>query len=95
MSQLTKGDIIKLAELAKIEVTEAEKDEYLKDINNILGHVSMVAEADTQGVEKDLKFYNSLRQDELEARDFDRELIFQNIPNKSGNYVRVNKVIKK
>lgn len=95
MSQLTKDDIKKLADLAKIEVTEEEIDEYLKDINNILGHVSEVANANTQGVERSLKFFNTLRDDVIEPRDFDRPLIFQNIPDKSGDYVRVPKVIKK
>jgi aspartyl-tRNA(Asn)/glutamyl-tRNA(Gln) amidotransferase subunit C len=95
MSQLTLEDIKKLADLAKIAVTDAESVEYLQDINNILGHVSEVAKADTTGVERQLKFYNNLRGDVLDVRDFDREAIFENIPDKSGDYVRVAKVIKK
>jgi Asp-tRNA(Asn)/Glu-tRNA(Gln) amidotransferase C subunit len=31
----------------------------------------------------------------LDVRDFEREAIFENIPDKSGDYVRVAKVIKK
>jgi aspartyl-tRNA(Asn)/glutamyl-tRNA(Gln) amidotransferase subunit C len=95
MSQLTLEDIKKLADLAKIAVTDAESVEYLQDINNILGHVSEVAKADTTGVERQLKFYNNLRGDVLDVRDFEREAIFENIPDKSGDYVRVAKVIKK
>jgi aspartyl-tRNA(Asn)/glutamyl-tRNA(Gln) amidotransferase subunit C len=95
MSQLTLEDIKKLADLAKIEVTEAETVEYLKDINNILGHVSQVTEANTTGVDKQHRFYNTLRPDTLDNREYDRETIFKNIPDKSGDYVRVAKVIKK
>lgn len=96
MSQLTIDDVKKLADLAKIEVTEKEVESYVKDINNILGHLSMVSNADTGNVTPDFRFVNNLREDILEERVFDRETIFKNIPNKSSdNYVKVSKVINK
>lgn len=100
MSQLTKDDIKKLADLAKIEITENEEESYLKDINNILSHLAMVKDADTTGVEASFNFFNSVREDVLASennrRDFSHEIIFQDIPNKSkDNYVKVSKVIKK
>jgi aspartyl-tRNA(Asn)/glutamyl-tRNA(Gln) amidotransferase subunit C len=96
MSQLTIDDIKKLADLAKIEITSEEEQKYLKDINNILQHVSMVTEADTEGVEKVLPFVNYTREDILEPRDFSLDIIFQNVPQKSkDNYVKVAKVLKK
>lgn len=96
MSQLTIDDIKKLADLAKIEITGDEEQKYLKDINNILGHVSMVTEAVIDDSEKVFPFVNYLREDVLENRDFDRDAIFANVPQKSNdNYVKVSKVIKK
>lgn len=96
MSQLTIDDIKKLADLAKIDITAEEEEKYLKDINNILGHVSMVSEADTSDIEKTFKFVNSLRVDVLEEKDFDKDTIFANVPQKSkDNYVKVAKVLKK
>jgi aspartyl-tRNA(Asn)/glutamyl-tRNA(Gln) amidotransferase subunit C len=96
MSQLSIDDIKKLAELAKIEITSEEENKYLKDINNILGHISQVSGADTSGVENNFPFVNSLRQDILEQKDFDRDTIFKNVPSKSNdNYVKVAKVLKK
>ncbi len=96
MSQLTIDDIKKLADLAKIEITPQEEERYLKDINNILGHVSQVTEADTNDIEKTFAFVNNLRIDELEEKDFDANTIFANVPQKSkDNYVKVAKVLKK
>ena len=96
MSQLNLEDIKKLADLAKIEVTDSESENYLKDINNILGHLSMVGDADVTDLKMNLRFYNTLRNDVLEPRDFNREAIFENMPNKSKDgYVKVSKVIKK
>ena len=37
--QLTDHDVKKLADLAKIEISEEEDLDYKKDINNILGHL--------------------------------------------------------
>ncbi len=96
MAQLTIDDIKKLADLAKIEITSEEEQKYLKDINNILSHVSMIQEADTSEIEKTFTFVNSFREDILEEKDFDRNTIFTNIPQKSNdNYVKVAKVLKK
>jgi len=96
MSQLRIEDIEKLADLAKIEITIAEKEQYLKDINNILGHISMISSADLGSVENTFRFSNNVRADALDKRDFDLNLIYQNIPSKStDNFVKVSKVIKK
>ena len=97
---LTIGDIKKLADLAKIEITTDEEQSYLKDINNILEHLAMVKDADTTGVETSFNFFNQTREDDLangeNKRDFSSEIIFADIPNKSkDNYVKVSKVIKK
>ncbi len=97
-AQLKEEDVKKLADLAKIEITIAENEQYLKDINNILGHLSMVnnfSSASDVARSSDLLFYNNTRKDG-ESRDFKKELILKNIPNKStDNYVKVAKVINK
>lgn len=96
MAQLTQDDIKKLADLAKIEITINEAENYMKDINNILGHLAMVAEAPTENVSTNFRFLNNLREDNLDTRDFSKDIIFQNIPAKSAdNYVKVSKVINK
>ncbi len=96
MINLKLEDVVKLADLAKIEVTESEANEYQKDINNILGHLAMVNEASTDDSKQNIKIYNQLREDSLDPRDFSRDIIFADIPSKStDNYVRVSKVIKK
>ncbi len=96
MSQLTIDDIKKLADLAKIEITKEEEEKYLKDINNILGHISVVTEAKIEDADKVFTFVNSTREDVRAERDFDTQTIFANVPQKTAdNYVKVSKVIKK
>lgn len=96
---LTNEDVVRLADMAKIEVTAEEVESYKKDINNILGHLAMVDEAvvgDVVATGAGEKFFNYTRADVLEPRDFDVQTIFNNIPQKSkDNQVKVSKVIKK
>jgi aspartyl/glutamyl-tRNA(Asn/Gln) amidotransferase C subunit len=104
--QLTDEDVIRLADMAKIEVTIEEVQNYKKDINNILGHLAMVNEAvvgDVVATGAGEKFFNYTREDVAEVknggvavRDYDMQIIFDNMPSKSkDNQVKVSKVIKK
>lgn len=96
MSKLSNEDIIKLSDLAKIEITDAERTEFLSDINNILSHLSLVGDAPVSDLENEFYFSNNVRADIETDRFFDRDAIFQNIPVKSeDDFVKVSKVIKK
>jgi Asp-tRNA(Asn)/Glu-tRNA(Gln) amidotransferase C subunit len=104
--QLTNDDVKKLADMAKIEVTEQDVVNYKQDINNILGHLAMVNDAvvgDTTELGAGEKFFNYTREDVPKMqdggtiiRDYSLQAIFDNMPNKSkDNQVKVSKVIKK
>lgn len=100
--ELTNQDIVKLADLAKIEINESEAESFKNDINSILGHLSLVNDAQVSGEsgEDTELFYNYTREDILpvdqDERGFQRQIIFDNIPSKSkDNQVKVSKVIKK
>ncbi len=101
MAQLGIEDIKKLADLAKIELTDNEEQEYLKNINDILGHVSQVEAFKSEALST-YDFDSQVRGDILPERQdglsfgFDREIMLGNISNKSSdNSVKVSKVIKK
>ena len=48
---LTKDDVRKVADLARLAVTEAETETYTHQLTRILGHVEKLSEIDTTGVE--------------------------------------------
>jgi aspartyl/glutamyl-tRNA(Asn/Gln) amidotransferase C subunit len=104
--QLGNDDVKRLADMAKIEVTEQDVENYKNDINNILGHLSLVNDAvvgDTNITGEGEKFFNYTRDDipkvedgGTELRAFSLQAIFDNMPNKSkDNQVKVSKVLKK
>ena len=56
----------------------------------------MVSNAPIENIDNNYLFDNSVRTDTLDPRDFDLNLIYKSIPDKSvDNFVKVSKVINK
>ena len=49
--EITKQDVEKVAKLARLEVTAAEKDTFAKQLSQILTHVEKLNQYDTTGIE--------------------------------------------
>lgn len=98
-------DVENLAELARIDLTEAEKQDLLKDMGGILDYVKQV-----EGVEaparnathnvaggEDIKMendlYNVWREDEVEPREFSSELIKKQFPDSQDGFLKVKKIL--
>ena len=48
---ITREDVEKVAKLARLEVTAAEKDTFAKQLSQILTHVEKLNQYDTEGIE--------------------------------------------
>jgi aspartyl-tRNA(Asn)/glutamyl-tRNA(Gln) amidotransferase subunit C len=90
-------DIEKLAKLARIELTEAEKQTYLKDLSAILVYVDQIKGAVASvGEERkvgDLR--NVMRPDDREEQVINpsAELITE-FPQRKDDYLKVKKIIE-
>jgi aspartyl-tRNA(Asn)/glutamyl-tRNA(Gln) amidotransferase subunit C len=94
---IDKSTVDALAELAKLEFSETEKDELVKDLNRIIDFVDKLNELDTEGVEplvymSDAR--NVMRPDEVQ-QDISHEDALKNAPKKDSDYFRVPKVLDK
>ena len=49
-SKLTRDDILRIAELARPELSDADVDRFGRQINDILGYAEQVQQIDTTGV---------------------------------------------
>ena len=49
-SKLTRDDVLRVAELARLELTEAEVTVFTRQLDDILGYAQQVQELDTAGV---------------------------------------------
>lgn len=89
-------DIEKLAQLARIELTEEEKVKYLKDISAILAYVDQIKGAVAQaGEERKISEHrNVMRGDEVKNQTGENtETITKEFPGREGDYLKVKKIL--
>lgn len=86
-----------LAQLARLEFNDAEKDEIKNDLQKMIAFIDKLNELDTSGVEPLLHMsenVNVLREDEVKG-SISREEALQNAPIHDDQFFKVPKVIKK
>ena len=86
-------DIENLAELAKLDLTDLEKQSLLKDLDGILGYVKQVSEVDVEDVETRYTLKNVFREDEAIVREFSIEKIISQFPDSQDGFVKVKKIL--
>lgn len=94
--QITKSDIEHVAKLARLNLTEDEKEKYTKEMGAIIGFVDKLNELDTTGIQPTahiLPIQNVFREDDVKP-SFDREKLFQNAPQKKDGCILVPKVVE-
>ena len=92
---ISKKDVEHVALLARLELTDAEKEAYTKQLNSIMDYMNKINELDTVGVEPTahvLPLYNVLREDKRE-KSFDRAEVLKNAPEKEKGQFKVPKIV--
>ncbi len=102
---VTKEDVLRVAELANLDLTAEEVPRMQRDLNAILGHIAQLNELDTAGVpamaqvgemlgaEPELTGAN-LRADEVRP-SLDRKAVMAAAPETDGRFFKVPKVIER
>lgn len=86
-----------IANLARIELTEAEKKEFTDQLSDVLGYVEQLKEVNTDGVEPISQvtgMVNVAREDLIKDSDEKtRQGIIKNFPDRQDEYVKVKQVL--
>lgn len=93
--QIDRDLILKLENLAKLELSESEREKLAKDMGNILDMVEKLKELDTTNIEPLVyisEVENLLRADEV-CRQVSNEEALSNAPASSKPFFKVPKVI--
>ncbi|MHB1316485.1 MAG: Asp-tRNA(Asn)/Glu-tRNA(Gln) amidotransferase subunit GatC [Minisyncoccota bacterium] len=91
---IEKKDIEKLALLARIEVSEEEKEALAKSIESILGYVGQVTSVSEKAGTTTPVLVNVMRDDEvLNTPGEFTEALLSNAPHRDGNYLEVKKIL--
>lgn len=93
--QIDQNLILKLEELAKLELSAQEREQLTEDLNKILDMIKKLEEPDTSLVEP-LVYINDqvnvLREDVV-RNQVTREQAFSNTPSHDGQYFKVPKIL--
>ena len=68
MAKLTKADILHIAGLAKLEISDSEVEKYSEQLSEVVNYFSALSEVDTEGIEPTSQttgLENVFRQDEV------------------------------
>jgi aspartyl-tRNA(Asn)/glutamyl-tRNA(Gln) amidotransferase subunit C len=94
--ELTRADVEHVARLARLELSDAEAEQFTEQLGVILDHAAQVAALDTQGVvptAHPLPLVNVLRADT--AREgLDRDEVLAMAPSAEGGRFRVPRILE-
>jgi len=93
---ITREDVLHLAKLSNISLSEEQIEPLKKDLDNIVGYISQLDELDTEGVEPTYQCFdmqNVWREDVIEDFEANREDLL-NLTVESEDYqIKVPKVL--
>ncbi len=82
--------------LAKLELTDAEKEEAKKDMGRMLDYIDMLNELDTSGVEPMSHVFamNNVFREDVVTNGDEREKILKNAPEQKDGSFKVPKTVE-
>ncbi|MCD5397907.1 Asp-tRNA(Asn)/Glu-tRNA(Gln) amidotransferase subunit GatC [candidate division NPL-UPA2 bacterium] len=94
--KISKKEVEHVAKLARLRLTDEEKNKFGKQLSRILEYVEKLNELDTEKVEPTshvVSLPNVLREDEVKP-SLPVEDVLSNAPDKKGNYFKVPRIIE-
>lgn len=96
VDMISKEDIKKLAEMARIHLTESEEKNLAEDLKNILGYIEKLKEVDISNVPEmthAVEEKNVFRKDEPQDRKF--VLLTEQFPEEEKGFLKVKGVFER
>jgi aspartyl-tRNA(Asn)/glutamyl-tRNA(Gln) amidotransferase subunit C len=96
MSQLTTEEILKLAKLARLKLSDAELERYKSELDEILGYVEMLSSVDTDNLEPTNQvtgLVNVFRADDVKEYVAKPDELLKQTPDHDGRYIKVKRMI--
>ena len=91
---ITIKDVEHVAKLARLELTEEEKELYTKQLGDVLKYVDQMNEVDTSDVKPmshAIDFVNVMREDKV-VYEQTKEQLMMNAPDEENGFFRVPKI---
>jgi aspartyl-tRNA(Asn)/glutamyl-tRNA(Gln) amidotransferase subunit C len=96
MADLTRDDILKLAQLARIDLTDDEVGEFTGELTAILKYVEQLGSIDVAGLDPTSQvtgLVNVMRADEVSDYGYTPKKLLENVPEIEAEQIKVKRMI--
>lgn len=96
MSKVTRDDVLKLARLARIDISEGEIKEFSEEFSEILTYVEQLNAVDVtelQPTSQVTGLTNVTRKDEVKDYGYNSDELLKNVPHVKDNQIQVKRMI--
>ena len=95
MTEISSSDVRKVAQLARLELSDDQIETYTSQLEEILSYVDKLQEIDTENVPpttRAVEVVNAMRDDSVDVNS-SREDILSQAPHREGDFFRVPKIL--
>jgi aspartyl-tRNA(Asn)/glutamyl-tRNA(Gln) amidotransferase subunit C len=96
MSKLSRDDVLKLARLSRLKLSDEEVEKFREELSSILEYVEVLNKVDTFGLEPTSQvtgLKNVMRKDETRDYGYKTEDLLKNAPAVKDNQFKVRRVL--
>ena len=96
MAELTRDDVLKLAQLARLSLTDDEVEEFREELSAILAYVRQLQDVDVAGLQPTTQvsgLTNVMREDILQDYGIDRQDLLKNVPHVEEEMIKVKRMV--
>ncbi|HMH31287.1 MAG TPA: Asp-tRNA(Asn)/Glu-tRNA(Gln) amidotransferase subunit GatC [Methylomirabilota bacterium] len=96
MAKLSREDVLKLAQLARLDLSDAEVKEYSQELSEILQYVEQLGEVDVSGLKPTNQvtgLENVTREDEIKDYGYKTEDLLKNLPATKDGQIKVKRML--
>ena len=96
MAKLSREDVLKLAQLARLHLDDKEVGQFTDEISAILGYVEQLQSVDLKNVPPTYQvtgLANVMRKDEIEDYGFTPEELLKNVPETHEGHIKVKRML--
>lgn len=96
MADLSRDDVLKLAQLARLDLTEDEVAEFTRELSEILQYVEKLQAVDIEGLEPTNQvtgLVNVSRPDDIIGYGYEPRDLLMNVPDVEEDLIKVKRMI--
>jgi aspartyl-tRNA(Asn)/glutamyl-tRNA(Gln) amidotransferase subunit C len=96
MAKLTRDDVLKLARLARLQLTDSELQEFAGELSEILQYVEQLGGVDVSGLKPTNQITgltNVTRADEVKDYGYEPADLQKNLPDSESSQIKVQRMI--